>query len=297
LQNNKDKKLLVLIMGRSGAGITSSVKAMQDIGLFVIDNLPLSMAESTLESMEASSSQANASGYAIGVHTYSSPSLGKLNDLKERLKDRFVIDVIFLKAKVDVLAKRFSTSRRPHPFHQDGQRLTETIQQERAALIELEKNANLVINTTELSPHVLARYLEARFSGHTPRRKLLVSISSFGYKHNISTAYDLVFDVRFLKNPYFVQELRSHTGMSDEVADYVRSDERYQEFSQKIHSLIEFLLPQYFNEGKAYLRIGIGCTGGKHRSVTFARDLTEFLRSNSLDFIQVTIDHKDIQKR
>lgn len=286
-----------MILGRSGAGITSAVKAMQDRGLFVIDNLPLSMAESTLESMEASSFNANASGYAIGVHTYSNPSLKKLNALKDKLQDRFVVDVVFLKAKVEVLAKRFSASRRPHPFHEDGQRLVETIEKERLALLELEKNADLVINTTELSPHVLARYLEGRFSTHTPKRKLLVSISSFGFKHNVSTAYDLVFDVRFLKNPYFVEELRALTGMSEDVANYVRSDERYPEFSEKIQSLMMFLLPQYFQEGKAYLRIGIGCTGGKHRSVTFTRDLGAFLSAAAIDFLEVTTDHKDIQKR
>lgn len=292
-----NKKLLVLIMGRSGAGITSAVKAMQDIGLFVIDNLPLNMIEATIETMEKEDNNLSQSAYAIGVHGYSVPSEEKLARVKERLSENFLIDVVFLKAKTEVLAKRFTTTRRPHPLRAEEEDLLSSIERERKQLRGIEKMADLVINTTELNPHVLARYLEARYAGHTPKRKLLISISSFGFKHQASPAFDLVFDVRFMKNPYFVEELRHKTGKDDEVANYVRSDERYPEFSGKILDLLEFLLPQYYEEGKVYLRVGIGCTGGKHRSVTFARDLYRHLKEKELSFAHVTIDHLDSHKK
>lgn len=292
----KDKKLLVLILGRSGAGITSAVKAMQDTGFFVIDNLPLKLAEATIEMMESKESGMIHEGYAFGFHAYSDPDLEKLNEVKKTLGGNFTVDVLFLKAKKDVLARRFTTTRRPHPLVAKGGDLLASIELEKKILRPLEKASDLVIDTTELNTHVLARYLEARFLGHMPQRKLLISLTSFGFKHEYAPAFDLVFDVRFLKNPYFNETLREKTGLDNQTAEFVRSDERYSEFLGKLTSLLSFLVPHYYGEGKTYLRIGVGCTGGKHRSVTVVRDLESFFKRKDFSFVHVTTDHKNISK-
>ena len=291
--NERNKKVLILIMGRSGAGITSAVKALQDFGLFVVDNLPLKMIVPTVDALVDDKKLKKYDGYAVGIHGYSVPDLASLNSVKQKLSDKFLIDVIFLKAKADVLARRFSTSRRPHPL---GGILKSAIKKEMEFLVDLESSADLVLNTTEISPHVLARYLEARYSNHIPKRKLLVVISSFGFKHKEAPVFDLVFDVRFLRNPYFVDGLKERNGLDDKVYDYVRGDERYDEFKTKITDLLDFVLVQYFNEGKTYLRIGIGCTGGKHRSVTFVRDLQRHIEDNKFSFVHLATEHTDIGK-
>lgn len=296
MERSRAKKLLVLILGRSGAGITSSVKAMQDNGFFVIDNLPLKMIRPTVDLLEANLELAPESGYAIGVHTYSVPDVDKLNNLKASLRNEFELDVVFLKAKPEVLAKRFTTTRRPHPYKGSSEELLTCIREEKIALEELEIEADLVINTSELSPHVLARFLEARYETHIPQRKLLVSVTSFGFKHHESQAFDLIFDVRFLKNPYFNDNLRNKSGLEKEVVDFVKTDGNYEVFLSKLLPMLDFLLPQYYAEGKTYLRLGIGCTGGKHRSVTVAGDLFEHIGRGKYPFIFANLEHRDVLK-
>lgn len=292
-KSSPSKKVVVLILGRSGAGISSAVKAMQDTGFFVIDNLPLNMVEVTIASLEKRQTPP-IGGYAIGIHVHSQPDETMLEKVKKELSDQFELDVLFLKADPAVLVKRFSTSRRPHPLRDLGGNLMGAIELESKLLSALELKADLVLNTSELNPHVLARYLEARYLGYTPQRKLLVSLISFGFKHEEMAQYDLCFDVRFLRNPFFVDKLSSQTGLNDQVADYVRGDQRYADFLTKTTDLISFLLPHYFGEGKTYLRIGIGCTGGKHRSVTFVRDLFDHYSRQSLSYIHLSTEHRNI---
>lgn len=195
---------------------------------------------------------------------------------------------VFLDADDQELVRRYQENRRPHPVRADT--LEESIAEERKLLSDVRGNADVLIDTTELSVHDLRRRLQDAFEAPSPRPQMKVSVTSFGFKHGSPRDLDLVFDVRFLPNPHWVAELRPLTGIDSAVAGYVLGDAAAEEFVERIDGLLRFLLPRYVDEGKAYLRVGIGCTGGRHRSVAIAEELARRLGEAGTD---VTVRHRD----
>jgi UPF0042 nucleotide-binding protein len=199
--------------------------------------------------------------------------------------------VLFLDAEDDVLVKRFKESRRPHPV--EGANLVESIASERRALEALRNRADVVIDTTGRSVHDLREIVQEAFLGERPRPPMRVSVTSFGFKHGLPNTADLVFDVRFLPNPYWEPTLRDLTGLDGPVRDFVLHHEDTAAFVAQIHTLLEFLLPRFEAEGKAYLTIAIGCTGGHHRSVALAEAVGNWLEQRD---VPVTVDHRDVRR-
>lgn len=280
--------LVVVITGMAGAGRSTAAKALEDLGFFVVDNLPPRLIArlveaSTLED-EHRSQVAVAVDSRIGAYSFQ-----ELQSEILRLQ-RFGVAtlVVFLDAEDQELVRRFQESRRPHPMPADT--LEESIAAERKLLEDLRGGADLLIDTTDLSVHDLRNRLVEAFEAPAPRREMRVSITSFGFKHGSPRDLDLVFDVRFLPNPHWVPELRPLTGKDDSVAEYVLGNETTQGFMQRVEDLLDFVLPRFVDEGKAYLRIGVGCTGGRHRSVAISEELGRVLSEAGA---QVTVRHRD----
>ena len=290
------RKPLVLLLGQSGAGISSCVRALQDLGFFVTDNLPLALVsdfvrdlEKKLASLSATTQSGGASargssessptgasfstGFAFGIHNYVLPSRAELKDVMQQLGSEYAVDPVFLCASTEVLEQRFSVTRRPHPQLYASASLRQCIEQEKQLLLAVQQECAYVLDSSRLTPHILSHHMQSRYLTGQRQQKLLLLITSFGFKKTTAVPGDVVFDVRFLKNPYFKAELRDHSGLRAEVAEYVRSDERYTELMAHIRGFLDFTLPFYGAEGRSYLRLSIGCTGGQHRSVTVAEDL------------------------
>ena len=285
-----EQPLVVVVTGLAGAGRSTAAKVLEDLEFFVIDNLPpklIGRAAAVADMAEyARSKLALVVDSRSGILTFS--------ELEEEIlrleRDGVRTLTVFLDADDRVLVKRYQENRRPHPVKADT--LEESIATERKLLADLRGNADVLIDTTELSVHDLRRRLQDAFEAPSPRRQMKVSIGSFGFKHGSPRDLDLVFDVRFLPNPHWGPELRPLTGVDSPVAEYVLSDEAAVEFVGRVDELLTFLIPRYVDEGKAYLRVGIGCTGGRHRSVAIAEELGRRLQEAGND---VTIRHRDAQ--
>lgn len=283
-----EQPLVVVVTGLAGAGRSTAAKVLEDLEFFVIDNLPpklIGQAAAVADMAEyARSKLALVVDSRSGVLTFS--------ELEEEIlrleRDGVRTLTVFLDADDRVLVKRYQENRRPHPVKADT--LEESIATERKLLSDLRGNADVLIDTSELSVHDLRRRLQDAFEAPSPRRQMKVSVGSFGFKHGSPRDLDLVFDVRFLPNPHWVPELRPLTGVDSAVAEYVLTDEAAGEFVERVDELLRFLIPRYVDEGKAYLRVGIGCTGGRHRSVAIAEELGQRLRAAGSD---VTIRHRD----
>ena len=283
-----EQPLVVVVTGLAGAGRSTAAKVLEDLEFFVIDNLPpklIGQAAAVADMAEyARSKLALVVDSRSGVLTFS--------ELEEEIlrleRDGVRTLTVFLDADDRVLVKRYQENRRPHPVKADT--LEESIATERKLLSDLRGNADVLIDTSELSVHDLRRRLQDAFEAPSPRRQMKVSVGSFGFKHGSPRDLDLVFDVRFLPNPHWVPELRPLTGVDSAVAEYVLTDEAAGEFVERVDELLRFLIPRYVDEGKAYLRVGIGCTGGRHRSVAIAEELGQRLRAAGND---VTIRHRD----
>lgn len=284
--------LLVIVTGVSGAGRSVAIKSLEDNDFFCIDNLPVDLFRATAEFIKRSS-QAR---HAIGMDIRDEKFIKSFYTLKDELSSDIDVEVVFLTASDEVLARRYQTTRRKHPLLDTGGDLLTAIKREKALLSQIEKNADMAFDTSSWSPHYLSRIIEERFTKDHPRRNLFVSITSFGFKYGGYRDADSVFDVRFLDNPHFVNELREKSGLNQAVRDYIFKDSRTQEFIDKLIDLHRFLLPNYFAEGKHYFRIGIGCTGGKHRSVCLAEELAKRLTELNLANILVSVSHRDLNE-
>ena len=285
-----DNSLVVVITVMAGAGRSTAAKALEDLGFFVVDNLPPRLIArlveaSTLDADESRQRVAVAVDSRIGAYSFS-----ELQSEILRLQ-RFGIGtlVVFVDAEDQELVQRFQESRRPHPM--PAETLEESIAAERKLLEDLRGSADLLIDTTDLSVHDLRnRVVDAFEAPAAPRREMRVSITSFGFKHGSPRDLDLVFDVRFLPNPHWVPELRPLTGMDPSVSDYVLTSDTAQGFMDRIKDLLDFVLPKFVDEGKAYLRIGVGCTGGRHRSVAISEELAKQLEESG---VNATVRHRD----
>ena len=286
---------VVIITGLSGAGNSTALKALADAGMYCIDNLPIELIQPTLELLRSGRIQA-AHGLALGMDVRDQSFSGEFPTIRKTLAQQVRLQTIFLTADSHVLVTRFGATRRRHPLLQGGETLTEAIAREREILGFVEESADVILDTSSWSPQQLFRAIEARLTVQLPDRHLNVTVTSFGFKYGQLQPVDLMFDLRFLDNPYFVAELRAKSGLDDAVSKYIFNQEEARLMLSKIEDILNFLLPLYYREGKHYLRVGVGCTGGRHRSVCFAEAIgSHFLKRDDPNLI-MTVVHRDIDQ-
>ncbi|MCP1109017.1 UPF0042 nucleotide-binding protein [Lachnospiraceae bacterium PF1-21] len=278
-----------IVTGMSGAGKSSALKTLEDLGYYCIDNIPIALTPNLAELL--TSLETKSSKVAIGLDVRSGEdfkgSLKTINDLEEK---GFDFNIIFLDASDEVLLKRYQETRRKHPLSRRGHRIIENIKLERQLLQPVKDRADHVIDTSYMAFRDLTESIR-RILDEKSNSSLFITILSFGFKNGTPADADLLFDVRFLPNPYYIDELRGLTGNDRPVRDYVMKSADSQLFAQKLIDMVSFLLPRYAAEGKTNLVIGIGCTGGKHRSVTLANVLYEAI--NELGEYTVFLEHRD----
>lgn len=283
---------LVVVTGMSGAGKTQALKMLEDMGYYCVDNLPIPLVEKFTEL--SFNSTGDIRKVALGIDVRSGEDLPMLKDVFEQWREKGTgFQVLFLDAGDEVLIKRYKESRRVHPLSGSG-RIEKGIEIERGRLAFLKQSADVIIDTSQLLTRELRQELEKIFVENQAYRNLYITVLSFGFKYGIPTDADLVFDVRFLPNPYYVEELRRRTGEELPVQQYVKQGGTAEIFLDKLFDLLEFLIPNYISEGKNQLVIGIGCTGGKHRSVTVAAALYERLCLHQEYGVKIV--HRDISK-
>jgi UPF0042 nucleotide-binding protein len=286
-----EKPQLVVITGMSGAGRSLAGKALEDIGFFVIDNLPANLISQVVEEADLAL-ETRRRRLAVAVDTRGGLSFDELEEVLLVLDvDGVPTTLLFLDADDEVLETRFAESRRPHPV--EAPTLAESIALERQALEDLRGQADVVIDTSDLSVHELRDAIGEAFAAERPRRPLRVAVTSFGFKHGVPRVVDLLFDVRFLPNPHWDPKLRPLTGLDSAVREFVLAHEDTASFLEGVRSLLEFLLPRYEKEGKSYLTVGVGCTGGRHRSVVLAEELGTWLAERDVD---VSVRHRDMER-
>jgi RNase adapter protein RapZ len=277
---------LVIITGMSGSGKASVLKAFEDLGYYCVDNLPVELiprfAELALQSRDIRRT-------ALVVDVREGSKLAKLPGMLESVRQMIPTKVVFLEASDSVLLRRFSETRRPHPLGTDSP-VKSALKQERRHLSKMRSFADYVIDTSKFNVHELRALINERFLEKSPEKSILVSSVSFGFRQGVPEDSDLVFDVRFLPNPHFVPEFRPLTGRDPRVAKYIRSFPQTREFISRISDLLVYLLPHYIHEGKSYLTISFGCTGGQHRSVMMAEEVGKHLRKAGY---RVKVVHRD----
>ena len=282
----------VIITGMSGAGKSTALKMLEDMGYFCVDNLPIALLGKFAELAGAPGGEINK--VALGVDIRSGQALGELETELEKLAIKGLsYEILFLDASDSVLVKRYKETRRSHPLAKGG-RVDKGIQEDREKLAFLKKHADYILDTSQLLTRELNQELDKIFMQNQEFKNLMITVLSFGFKYGIPQDCDLVFDVRFLPNPFYVDDLKQKTGNDKEVQDYVMGFEVSHVFLNKLTDMLEFLIPNYVLEGKNQLVIGVGCTGGKHRSVTLANRLYEAL--NGQKEYGVRLEHRDIRK-
>ena len=282
---------VVIVTGMSGAGKSSALKMLEDAGYFCVDNLPVPLLSKFTALIFHENTEYDR--IALGVDIRSGQALADLEPmLKELRAQNRNVEVLYLDASDDVLIKRYKETRRSHPLAGTG-RVEAGIAQERKKTDFLKKNADYILDTSQLLTRELKTQIDKIFVKNENFRNFMITVLSFGFKYGIPSDADLVFDVRFLANPYYVPELKHKTGNEKEVQDYVMQTETAHAFLDKLEDMLKFLIPNYINEGKNQLVVAIGCTGGKHRSVTLANAITK--RLNVLEY-GIKVEHRDIGK-
>ena len=283
----------IIVTGMSGAGKSTAMKMMEDVGFFCIDNLPILLLDKLVDF--SSSLDADIQKVAVGIDIRNKEGLEKIESMLAQFKERKVhYEILFLDAVDDVLIKRYKETRRNHPLA-GTERVQKGIDEERKKLEYLKSEADYIIDTSKLLTRELKVELEKIFIENQDYKNLFVTILSFGLKYGIPADSDIVMDVRFLPNPYYVEGLRAKTGNDKEIQDYVMQFPEAKEFVDKLEDMIRFLIPNYISEGKNQLVISIGCTGGKHRSVTLANQLYERMNLSDKKY-GLKIEHRDIGK-
>ena len=280
---------LVIVTGMSGAGKTIALKMLEDMGFYCVDNLPIPLAD---KFVQLAAGGRGISQAALGVDIRGGEELGELDSVLKDWRERGLdFKVLFLDASDEALIKRYRETRRSHPLAGAG-RIDQGIAMERERLEFLRRDADYIIDTSRLLTRELRQELEKIFVKNQAFRSMFITVLSFGFKYGIPQDGDLVFDVRFLPNPYYVEELRPLTGEDERIQTYVKQGGTAEEFLAKLYDLVDFLIPNYISEGKNQLVIAVGCTGGKHRSVTIARELYAHLKER--DEYGIRLEHRDI---
>jgi len=281
---------VVIITGLSGAGRSQAANVLEDIGYFVVDNLPTVLIDDLVNAI--GSVEGSRTHIAVVVDTRAGMDAESLDVALIGLhRDGLRTTVLFLTADDKVLARRFEETRRPHPV--EAASLDEAIAAERKAFEDVRASSDVIIDTSELNVHELRDTLRSAFTATIAEPSMRIDITSFGFKRGVPTVVDLLFDVRFLPNPHWVPDLRGRTGLDEPVRDYVFSYPEATEFLERVSGLLEFLVPHYEAEGKSYLMIGVGCTGGRHRSVALAEAVAQRLTDSG---IHTDVRHRDIER-
>lgn len=282
----------VIVTGMSGAGKSTALKMLEDVGYFCVDNLPFPLISKLSELTLMPSTEINK--IAVGVDIRSGQSFSQFEEILDQLTETgFEYEILFLDSRDDVLIKRYKETRRNHPLAKEG-RLDEGIKKERGKLEGLRRRADYILDTSNTLTRELKAELNKIFVENKEFKNIYVTVCSFGFKYGIPSDADLVFDVRFLPNPYYIEHMRYQTGNDTEIREFVMANDSAKEFLQKLKDMVRFLIPNYISEGKHQLVIAIGCTGGKHRSVTLANELYEALGQD--ENLGIKIEHRDIEK-
>jgi len=280
----------IIITGLSGSGKSATLKCFEDLGFFCVDNLPVKLIPTFVQLATTKGEEISRTALILDVRE--KDFIHDFPEMYQSLKSQYNFSILYLEASDEALIRRFSETRRPHPLAFDRPVL-EGIQEERKLLGPIREMADIIIDTSTINIHELRESINKAFSSGDGSRPLVISIISFGYKHGIPFNSDIMFDVRFLPNPYFVPEFKGKTGLEVPVREYVFQTDEAKEFLNRLRDLLFFLLPRFVREGKSYLTISIGCTGGKHRSVAIADHLEKTFRELGH---QVRCKHRDINK-
>lgn len=281
---------LVIITGLSGSGKGTVLKCFEDLGYYAVDNLPIDLFP---KFAELTKDAPNIGRAALVVDVREGQTLARFPSLYREVSSKIPTKLIFLEADDSALLRRFSETRRPHPLGQ-SRSVIKNVQAERQLLEELRRLATVVVNTSQLNVHELRNLIEERFATNGRDERVAIHVSSFGFRHGIQQDADLVFDVRFLPNPNYIPEFKPLTGKNLRVARYIRSFPQTQEFLTRVTDLLSYLLPHYVQEGKSYLTIAFGCTGGQHRSVMIAEEIGKRLKSTGFP---IRVQHRDVNSK
>jgi len=284
-QSRKNLPLTIIITGLSGSGKTVVLNAFEDSGYFCVDNLPVTLIETFVNLGHKTPAL---SKVAIGVDIRERKFLAHFSDELSSLRTKHTIKILFLEATDEVLIRRFKETRRPHPLGYKD--LKRAIRREARLLEPVRHEADAILDTSDLSPHQLRELIATTYIKKRPK-EMTIGIVSFGYKYGTPSEADLLFDVRFLPNPYFIEELKDFPGTSEKVKKFVLSHKESKDFLSKLNSLLAYLIPLYKREGRSYLTIGIGCTGGRHRSPALSEEVNKFLISKKFN---VSLTHRDL---
>jgi len=279
------KPIIVILTGLSGSGKTVALRALEDSGFFCVDNLPIALIDS-FASIISRNREIRKIG--IGIDIREKGSLSEIKDVLKTLRKKYQTQVLFIEAEKDVLMRRFRETRRPHPL---GGNIDEAIHMEKERLAPLKDVADRVVDSSSFTPHQLRQLITSFYGLQTGRKAMTVVLISFGFKFGAPQNIDLLFDARFLPNPNFVPELKPLRGTDKQVADYVLKNATTRAYVKKIQEFIDFLIPHYIKEGRSYLTIGIGCTGGNHRSPAIAEKLQSHLKRHPID---LSVVHRDL---
>lgn len=282
---------IVIITGLSGSGKSTVLRALEDIGFFCVDNLPIMLLPKFLDLQTEAPSEI--SKIALVMDLREKHFLEKHIDVLSRLrKKRYNVEILFLDTNNDLLLRRFSETRRMHPLS-EGKTILENIELERDKLHELKEMASNVIDTSDYSVHQLKEHVQRLYLAPGKAKKLLINLISFGYRFGLPPDADIVMDVRFLPNPYFVSDLKEHNGNEKAVEEYVMAWDDTEQFLSNLFKMMTFLTPLYEKEGKSYLNIAIGCTGGRHRSVVILNQLAKYFAGRDYS---TNVSHRDIDR-
>jgi len=283
---------LIIVTGVSGAGHTSAMRVLEDLGFYCVDNLPVALAPTVLGL--ARESGKDFAGVALGIDSRQRLFFSQWPAISAELERAGTHpEVLFLDAADEVLARRYSETRRPHPLGYSGKGIADLIREDREALAEMRELAGRIIDTTTTTVHELRERVTTFVMGSATGDRMIISIVSFGYKYGAPVGLDLVLDVRFIPNPFFIPELKSLTGVDQPVRDFVMGKPESKQFVDEIGRMLDFLIPLYRREGKSYLTIGLGCTGGRHRSPALARELRDRLARSGYE---VMVRDQDIAR-
>ena len=290
MSSANDQAHVAIITGLSGAGRSQTANVFEDIGYFVVDNLPTDLIIDLVRSVGAA--EGTRSRVAVVADTRAGMNASNLESaLRELHRDGIRTTVLFLNADDRVLARRFEETRRPHPV--EASSLDESINTERESFEDIRAMSDVIIDTSEFNVHELRDAVRSAFAHESEPASMRVDVTSFGFKRGMPRVADLMFDVRFLPNPHWIPELRPQTGFDDEVREYVFSHAEAGEFLDRVVTLLEFLIPLYEAEGKSYLTIAIGCTGGRHRSVALTEAIAAHLEQSG---VSTVVHHRDIER-
>jgi RNase adapter protein RapZ len=277
--------IIVIITGLSGSGKTVALRALEDSDFYCVDNLPISLIDSFVSEV---SKDREIKKIGIGIDIREKGFLSDVNSVLKILRDKYRTEILFLEAEKEVLIRRFKETRRPHPL---GWNIEEAIRTEKGRLAPLREAADRIVDTSSFTPHQLRQLITSLYKIQTGKKAMTVVLISFGFKLGTPQNVDLLFDARFLPNPNFIPELKSLKGTDKAVSDYVFKHRTAKAYVKKIKEFIDFLIPLYIKEGRSYLTIGIGCTGGNHRSPAIVEKLKGYIRKHPID---LSIVHRDL---